>query len=330
MFRTIGTKQVIELCTHWRYYVQCHLPLVEAIQTMGRDHPHKGIKEVLSKIESDLCQGQKLSMALKRFPKIFDPVFVQLMYVAEQVGDYGTYLDHGERYLRWRWHLVKLIYEAIRYPMILGVLVIVLFVIIHSLLLPQMEQLFQSLRLTAYPLSTRVFMQLMMWFPLILLGGISIGAFLWHKNRHKIPILGAWFLTIDRMIFIQQLGILLEGKVDLISAITIAAQSTRLSQSYDRLIPRLMEGLNLSKAMEVENFGHTTLRQMVDLGERTGKLGEILVHYSQMELDLLKQKMMTWAQLIQPLLVVFMGLLLGGFIGCILWPLYDLITQHGG
>jgi type II secretory pathway component PulF len=327
MTRSIGLQFIIELCMYWRYYIQCHLSLVDAISTLAQNYPHKKVRKMLQEMEHSLRSGKKLSCVLKLYPKVFDQVFVQLMFVAEQMGDYGPYLEHGEQYLRWRWQFIKLIYDALRYPMILGLLLMVLFGLIHSLLLPQMDHLFHTLGVETYPMMTVMFLGFMRWAPwvgIVLVVGIAL---LFYGDRCKIPGIGKWVRKMEVMIFAQQLGVLLSGKIDLISSITIASQSTTNGSFYDLVVQRLMEGCTLSRAME--GIDYPGLIQMIELGERTGKLGDILIHYSHMELELWKQSVMGWVNLIQPLLVGVMGALLGGFILCILWPLYEIVTQNG-
>lgn len=328
MGRSIRLKDKMELCLYWRYYIQCQLPLLEAVHALARNHPHKKLQALLWQVEEGLRRGQKLSSTLKLFPKVFDQVFIQLMYVAEQVGDYGSYLEYAERYLFWRWQMMNLLGQALRYPLILMGLILLLFGLVDYLLLPQMLQLFSSLGISSYPWSTLIFIRVMEWLPWLVIGAAAGVFFLWFWNKEKIPLMGRWFKKIYLMIFIQQLGILLQAKVDLLSALTVAAQATPNPGDYEVLAQKLKQGLTLSKAMGEEKIVDITLHPMVELGEKTGRLGEILMNYSHIELELLKQRIIGWVNLIQPLLVMVMGAILMGFIGGVLWPLYQVIIQH--
>ncbi|HXF90476.1 MAG TPA: type II secretion system F family protein [Candidatus Nitrosotenuis sp.] len=326
--RKIRLKDKIELCFHWRYYVQCQLPLVEVFAFLRQTHPNRNLQEILAQIEQALIEGHKLSTALKLFPKVFDSITIQLIYVAEQVGDYSTYLAYVEDYLEWRGQMTHLLYDALRYPAILCGLMILLFSLIDTLLLPQLLLLFQSLGVVSYPWSTILMLQLMAWLPWALLSLSALVIGLWLIDRRKIPYVGQWIQKAYLMLFTQQLGILLKARVDLISALAASAQVIPDPQFYCRVHQRLLEGYSLSKAIAEEFPVHSPLHRMIELGERTGKLGEILVNYSQMELHLLKQRVVTWVMLIQPILVIFMGMMLGGVILGVVYPIYQVVSKN--
>jgi type II secretory pathway component PulF len=327
--KRVRLQALIELCVHWRYYAQCHCPLLEVMTSLVEFHPSKSLRPLLSRIETVMREGNTLSEALKLFPKVFDSVFVQLMQIAEQLGDYGVYLEKAENYLRWRLQVRQRIYEALRYPFILLSLLLILLMLVDHLLLPQFAQLLQALGGEHTSWVTTVFLSSLHFVPWMLIMGFILGMLLYQYDRTSLPLIGPVFCQIQFLTFTQQLGILLQSKVELISAIHIAAQSTTQPQKYEEIIQLINQGTGLSVAMHSILPKQSGLGRMIRLGEQTGQLDQILQRMSQMELEMVHHRVQQWLNLLQPGFVIIMGGILIGIICGVLWPIYQMLPTCG-
>ena len=329
---------------HLSVMVKSGIPLSEAIGVMETQTKKPIFKAILRDISNEVTSGQTLKKALSKYPKIFDPIYLNLISIGEESGNLEENLEYLADELQESYEFNKKVKSAMLYPEIILSVALVMGGGISIFVLPQLANLFSSLD-TALPLSTRVLLWLsttMQSYGLIIVPAVFGVVFLfsllvmtpklkplWQKFLLGLPIFGPFIRDSQTASICRNLGLMLKSGLPIVKALEAVETGTDnlIFRGYvHELIGTVKKGQPLEKELSSGRYKHFPLivAKMVGVGEKTGKLDETLLYLGDFFADEVDSTAKNLPTVLEPvLLVVIAGIVL--FLAlAIIGPIYDL------
>jgi type IV pilus assembly protein PilC len=342
-FLHISLKEKMFFAKYLAALLQSGIPLDKGLLAIHNQTKSRALHRILHVILTDVASGEFLTTSLKRFPRVFDQLFVSLVEVGEQSGTLTDSLSRIAQHLEKTRELRAKVRGALLYPLIVIAGTIGTAAYLVLVLLPQLLPLFTSLNIDL-PITTRIVLAVSKFFLnshvfILIALAISVVTFALllriQKFRYavdwtllRIPVIGALLGKIQMAQLSNITGTLLKSGITIIEAlkITAGALSNHVYQAGLRSISNsVQEGESISSYLAK----HTTLfpgfvTQMIAIGEETGKLDEsflFIAEFSEREVD---DATKTLTTILEPALLI----LVGGFVGfiaiAIITPIYSL------
>ena len=318
------------------------IPVDAALSSIVDQIDNHGLKKTVAHLGESLSQGEPLSQALQAHPDLFSPMYVNMVRAGEAFGSLDLVLsslaDFGDRYEAVRSRLRT----AMIYPSFMAVVGIgVLFVLI-TFVVPDIMQVYAKMQ-KALPLPTRMligagtFLQSYWW--LLLAGGVVLGFGLQRimltpagrsiRDRLllKSPVIGGAVRKNVLFRFSSTLENLLKSGVDIVAALEISKRvvdNACIAEVIDEAIEEIRVGRSMVTPFARSEWFPSTVVQMMAVGESSGRLEEMLEKISQASERELEAATLGITALIEPLLIVIMGVLVGGIVLSILLPIFEM------
>lgn len=340
----VKPKDIVVLSRQLAVMVDASLPLVEALKILVKQTPNPKLQKIISNVADDVEGGTRLSVALKKYPKQFSNFYISIIRSGETSGQLAEVLNYLADQLEKDYDLRSKIKGAMIYPIFImsGLLVVGALMMIY--VVPKMTEILKETG-AQLPISTRIlifvsdWMVVYWWLALLIIIGLAVGYKLGMRNPKfrygahwlflRIPVFGRLFQRIAVVRITQSMGTLSAGKVPLTDALEIIkgiVGNAVFEQMIEQTIVEVKDGNSVasifSKRKEVPNM----LSQMLIVGEETGKLNDVLGRVSDFytrEIDNLVANLVT---LIEPIVMILMGLAVGVMVAAIILPIYTLST----
>jgi type IV pilus assembly protein PilC len=324
------------------------LPLVQGLDAIAQQHPNKEFRSVLDQIRGDVESGSTLSAAMARHPKVFDSLFTNMVAAGESGGILDTILQRLSSFIEKIVKLKRALRSALIYPSTILTIAVGVVTIILWKVVPVFSTLFAGFNVDL-PLPTRIIIALSgiiqryMIFFLIFAGLGVFGLKSYYKTskgRHvidrmmlKMPILGDVLRKIGVARFTRTLATLMTSGVPILEGLEITAKTSGnaiLEDTIYQLRQKIEEGGTMADPMRQSGFFPPMVTQMVSVGESTGEMDTMLVKvadYFEEEVDVVVANLLT---LLEPLLMAFLGIVVGGIVISMYLPLFKLIQVLSG
>ncbi len=340
----ITREDKLFLTKHLSTMVRAGVPLSESLSTVAEQATPE-LRKILNKVASDVENGQSLGKSFGKYPKIFDSLFVSLINAGEASGT----LDGNLKYLSEQQNkdliLRKKILGALLYPSLVIGATIVMGVLLSWFVLPQLVDLFVSLEVTL-PLSTKILLwlaNLMRGYGVVVVLGmvaLMVGLVFFMKIKPikrifdgmslKLPIVGKIILFGQLGLLSRNLGTLLASGLPVVEALKVTADTLdnlKFKEDLTEVRSRVGEGKTLFSSMtskKYTEFSRLTLR-MIEVGERSGKLEEMLIYLAEYYEDEIENVSKNLANLLEPVLLLFIGAVVAFVAMAIISPIYSLL-----
>ena len=331
----IITKQVAIL-------VRSGVQIDEALSVLAEEASQAHVKTVLQAVVAELRAGLPLSKAIAGQPLSFDPLYQGVVGAAEQSGKMGQVLTQLAEFLEKRQALKQKAMGALAYPAMLTGVAFMIVLFLMTYVVPQIARVFQSTR-QALPFSTRFILGLSEfivnwgWLVAILIAaGIFYGRRALAKEdiRLKVdrallnaPLLGPLLLGFETARFANTMAMLVSANVPILTALH-SARSTLgnsvLRAAIDSTEVRLREGTSLSRALGSQGVFSPILIHLIRSGEASGKLDEMLKYGAENAELASEQKTKIFTSLLEPLLILAMGLMVLGIVMAVMQPILEM------
>lgn len=343
---TLSNSEKLSMLRNLAIMLGSGIPIVEAVDSLLEDTTGNQLK-VLTTLRSDLMQGQQVAASLANFPRVFDRVTINLIKAAEEAGTLETTLsdlrDHVQKEIEFS--------DKIKFAMIYPILIMVVFAgvlfMILTVVVPKIATVFSRLKVEL-PLPTKILIgasnilinntMLLGVGLLVVIGGIIL---LYKNNRqlvlkvfHSLPVISGLVKQIDFARFCRSLHLLLYSGLPITVALGLAQDVVMNSQIKKLLInaremviggKKLSDGLRLGK-----KFVPSMMIKLTEAGERSGTLDKSMQELSE-HLDYeVSNSLKAATALLEPILLVLVGISVGGMMLAIIAPIYSLIGQVGG
>jgi len=329
---------------HMAIMIKSGISLLDALDTLREQTKSKAFQKVLFQIFTDTKNGQALAVSLKKFPDVFDQFYISLIEIGETSGTLEQNLEFLSVQLTKDYQLRKKIQGALMYPGLVLSATVIMGGFIAFFILPKLVDFFSSFQV-ALPLSTQILLwvaQAVKSYGMLMVGGIimlffvsvallqiPIVRFAWHAIILKMPIFGELLLYQELARFSRNFGVLLKSGIPSTRGLDITANtlSNMLFQKDVHIVAEKLSGGNsIGATMKKENFQEFPgiVVKMITVGEKTGKLEDVLLYlgdYYEDEIDNISKNLAT---LLEPFLLVTIGLVVGFVALSIISPIYEL------
>lgn len=346
--RRISREDVVSFCQQLSVMIETGVTLPEGLEAIARQTRRREFRDVILAIHEDVCGGGTLSEALARWPRVFPGVMISLVRAAELSGSMALMLARVADYLGKEQRTRRQVRGALVYPGFMlgtGILVTIFLV---TFILPRFARIYE-LRSASLPSPTRILMNIgefastgyLVYGPVLI--GLLLSMLLFRRTRigrHAIdwsklhlPVLRTIHVNLYVTRSTRTMSTLLGAGVNLMDVIRSCRSVTR-NVAFDRLWSDMEEhvrdGRRLSQAFEESSVVPANVASMVAAGERSGRLPEVMervAEYSEEELDLAIKKS---TSMLEPLMIIFMGLLVGAVAIALLLPIFRLSSVVAG
>lgn len=337
-------KEIVILCRQLAIMVTAGIPLADSLGVLMNQTGSTVLKDILRVIYMQLQEGQTLSRALASYSSVFPSIMIYMIAAGERGGVLDIVLNHLSVYLEKDYQLSEKLKSAMLYPLLLLALSIIILVFILLFIMPLFVTLFDNANIQL-PLITRLlltgsyFVVNYGWTLILLFSLVSATGYYVYQNpfyrEHvdqfllKIPFLGEFFTKMAVARFSSTLATLLKGGVPIDKAVGIVTKiidNLYLAKIFTRAKSDLQKGISLSKSLQDQSVFEPMFLQMLLVGETTGELDQILqkaAQYYENDLDRISERMGT---LLEPLMIVILGIIIGSIVLSIAWPMFDSIT----
>lgn len=340
----VDPKDLVKFIRQFATMIDAGLPLVQCLEILSSQEPNPLFRAALVDIKQTVEQGATFSDALKRHPKIFDELFVNLVHAGEVGGILDTILQRLAVYIEKNVKLKRQIRAAMTYPIAVILILIVVMVVLMTFVIPAFENMFKEFgSKAALPKLTQIVIAVSNAFvgylPIIVLSVIGLtfaavqtyrrpaGKRFIHKMILKVPILGPVLQKIVVARFARTMGTLLSSGVPILDSIQIVAKASGNMVVEEGLLyarDRIAEGRNLADPMgEIAVFPGMVV-QMVAVGEQTGALDQMLTKIADFYEDETDVAVAALTSLIEPVLMVVVGSVVGVVLVSMYLPIFSL------
>jgi type IV pilus assembly protein PilC len=331
--------------------IDAGIAIVQALQALSEQTPNKIMRDVIRDVCSRVESGESYSEALQKHPKVFNRLYYSMIAAGEKGGllseimaRLATYLENTER-------LRKKVKTALMYPTVVTVVAIVITTFLLVKVIPTFKDVYSGFG-AALPGPTQFLMDISdivrHWLLLlIVIAGAAIWGWLyfiktkrglefWDARRIKLPIFGAIAHKICLARFTRTLSSLIRSGVPILEVLQIVSQTVGnviMEKAIKTAGTDIERGEGISAALGKNPIFPSMIIRMLSAGEQTGKIDEMLERVSNFldeEIDTTLSGLMS---LIEPLLIVFLGIVIGGMVICMFLPIFNLaniVNGNGG
>lgn len=347
LFQGIGVKDLSLFTRHLATLVQSGIPLEEALHATARQTRHRRLQSVVMSLRSRVLEGHTLADGLRDFPRVFNPVYRSLVASGEQSGDLGQVLDQLADYTENAQQLRSTVVQAMVYPLALTVVAVLVIGVLMVYVVPKVVAQFDHYGQTL-PLLTRVLISISegmaaYWVHFLILLGLLFMAGRWwlrdesrrrrfHKCLLRVPIVGDVILAVDSARMLHTLGILLASGVSLIEAIKVGLgtlNNLHLQEGMAQVANDVREGKSFSFALQQMNELPPMAVYMITSGEQSGELDTMVRRSADNLAREVEAQVSIMTSLLEPLLIVGMGLVVVSIVLAILMPILQLNNLSG-
>jgi type IV pilus assembly protein PilC len=341
----ISSKSVAIFTRQFSVMIDAGLPLVQCLEILGTQQENQTFQKVLLAVRQDVEGGASLADAMKKHPKVFDDLYTNMIAAGEAGGILDTILKRLATYIEKNVKLKSQVKSAMVYPAaVVSIAGLVVAVILWKVI-PTFAALFAGLG-AQLPLPTRIVIAMSNWFvrllPFLIVGGIG-GAYglrryyATERGRRvidgfllKLPILGMILRKIAVARFCRTLSTLISSGVPILDGLEITARTSGNAIVEDAIMETRKSvegGQTLAQPLKEAGVFPPMVVQMISVGEQTGALDTMLskiADFYEEEVDTAVANLMT---LMEPVLILFLGTVVGGIVVSMYLPIFDLINQ---
>ena len=347
LFERISTKEVHIFTRQLATLLGANIPLVPALASLVTQTNNTSFKKIIAQIKESVNEGNTLTNAMAEHPRIFSNIYVNMVRAGEASGSLDIVMerlaDFGEKQEELRGRLSA----ALIYPCIMALICIGVLIILITYIIPNITQVFVEMD-QVLPLPTRVLIEVsdflkLYWFAvgigvLALVAGMrfllqtSTGRTVWDRVALKIPIVGKVMQKIILARFASTLGSLLQSGVALIASMEIVktiVNNSQIAQVVDEAIVQIREGKSMTISLSNSPWFPPMFIQMVGVGEQAGNLENMLTKVANAYEREVESAVTGMTALIEPLMIVAMGGVVGAIIISILLPIFEMNQMVG-
>ena len=340
----VDAKELVTFTRQFATMIDAGLPLVQCLDILANQQENKVFQAALKDIKSSVEQGATFSDSLRRHPKIFDELYVNLVHAGEVGGILDTILNRLAIYIEKRVKLVRQVRGAMTYPIAVIVILAIIVVVLLTFVIPAFEQMFKDFGAKdALPKLT----QFVIWFSHSFVGALPVtipltaalgtglvylyrnpkGKRFFHNLMLVAPIFGPVFRKIAVARFSRTLGTLLQSGVPILDALEVCAKSSGnvvVESGINFVRAKISEGKNMAEPLLETKVFPTMVVQMIAVGEQTGALDTMLSKIADFYEDETDVAVAALTSLLEPLLMVIVGVIVGVVLVSMYLPIFSL------
>ncbi|MBN1764956.1 MAG: type II secretion system F family protein [Sedimentisphaerales bacterium] len=343
-----SAKDVLNFTRQLAVMIKAGISIRAALEGIVEQIENEKFREIVHSIRRDVESGKCFSDALVKYPKVFSPLYINMVRASELSGSFGSMLDRIANYMAQQIETRSQVRGAMIYPIIIAVMAVVTTVFMLTYVLPKFVVIFEG-KEAALPKPTKIILFISnmfcnYWY--LIVGALAAvvwcflwiintdwGRIWWDKTKLMLPI----FKKLCRCLYIsrslQTMGELVNAGVPMLDTINITANiagNTVFKRMWHQVLVAVKQGKKISAPLSTSRLLPRTVVQMISAGEESGKLAEVLKDVSEFYQNELKSVIRTVTAMIEPLMIVIMGVIVGFIAMSIILPVFKLSSLVKG
>lgn len=324
--------------------VNAGINILKCLDILEAQTKDPALKPVITEVRKDVVGGASLTDALTKHPQVFSKLYISMVRAAEIGGILDQILDRLSTFLEKEQEVIGRIKGAMVYPVCVLIFAILMVIAMFIFVLPTFKAIFADAG-AELPLITQMLFWLSdmlrtFWY---LLPGIPLSVFFGFKAYYKteqgrynldkaklrIPVVGELVQKMAISRFSRTFGTLVNSGVPVLKALEIVAETagnTVISKAVDEARQSVREGQRISRPLAQSGLFPQMVTQMMDIGEETGRMSEMLVKVATFYDNEVEVAVKALTSLIEPALIIFLGGIVGFIVGSIMVPMFSLIN----
>lgn len=337
----ITDKEKLSLITNLSSLVNAGISLFEAIETLS-EQTEGSQKKILVEMSAGLEQGKKISSVLEKFPKAFDPVTINLLRSAENSGNLGKTLKDLSENIERDIDFKNKVQGALVYPGLIMVLFLGVVIMILTYVIPRISSVFSKLNVVL-PLPTKIMIAssefFLAYWPYITGGFVVllVSLFILYRNNKRafvnllfsLPLISKLARKIDLARFTKNFNLMLASGIpitEVLDSMVFIVQKADMAKAIVSAKDKVSEGNDLSESLsEYKDIFPPIFIKIVNAGEKSGTLEESMLKLSVRFEKEVEDTLDLIVTILEPAMLVVLGVLVGGIMLSIIAPIYQLI-----
>ncbi len=337
-----GLKEVLAFSQQLAVMIKAGISIRDAIEGIADQQENLRFKKMLIQIRTDVEAGQSFSAALAKHSKTFNPMYVNMVRASEMSGTFAHMLGRICSYLKQQDETRRMVRGALAYPIILFVMSMSALVFLLTWVLPKFLKVFEG-KEDFLPKTTKALMWLSdymvnSWYVPILGVGVFLvvftmvvrtpsGKLAWHGFVLRVPVISKMLRALYITRGLQAFGELINAGVPILDALKLTCDlsgNVKYQELWTKVANTVREGGKIVQELQGTTLLPKSVVQMIAAGEESGRLGEVLSDISEYyELEL-KATIKTVTGMIEPLMICFMGVVIGFIALSIITPIFSM------
>lgn len=345
--RKVSVKEMAILCRQFSTMIDAGMPIVSCLNILIEQTANPRLKNALQDVYKRVKEGETLSSALAVYPKIFPNIMINMMEAGEVGGVLDDVLNRLATHLEKEYKMNSKVKSAMTYPMVIITIAILSVMAILVFVMPTFVQLFANMKIEL-PLPTKILLFISDFLRnniiLVLLGivGVFGGGSIAIKQKNvrimmdtyivRLPILGVLFQKIAVARFTRTLSTLIKSGVSLLIALDVVKKTignTMMEERLSRVQINVKEGMSLATTLTNSQIFNSMVVQMVAIGEESGSLDRMLEKVADFYENDVDDMVTNLSSLLEPVIIVFLGVVVAFIAVSIMLPLFDIMTGAG-
>jgi len=325
--------------------IRAGLPLIEVLNILADQADKIQLKNTLRQIEKDVQGGSSLTEALQKHPRVYSLFFVSMVRAGETAGMLDAILDQVAGYLEKVAALQRKIRSAVMYPSVVSVVAVGITTFLLVKVVPVFEDIFTELG-GDLPLPTKITLGasrvIQRHYAILILALAASVTGIWQARKSaggrkaldrfklNMPIFGPLFLKVAVARFSRTLGTLIRSGVNILSALDIVAKTAGnviVEEAVYRTRASIQSGESIARPLIESGVFPPMVTRMIDVGERTGALESMLTKIADFYEDQVDNTVAGLTSMIEPILIVFLGMVVGFIVISMFMPLFKMIEM---
>ncbi|MBN1364536.1 MAG: type II secretion system F family protein [Syntrophaceae bacterium] len=343
----IKEKSVVVFCRIFSTMINAGLPLIQCLDLLAQQEQNKAFSKIIRTVKEDIEGGTSLTNALKKYPEIFDELFVNLIAAGEAGGILDVILERLSNYMEKAMKLKARVKGAMTYPAAVLVISLAVVALLLIKVIPVFQKMFEGMggelpALTQALINASEFAQKYWYFG----AGICVALYIAFKQYYKTEK-GRW--TIDSLIlkapifgellkkvavakFARTLSTMMSSGVPILEGLAIVSKTSGNVVIEDALMKTrqsISEGQSIAEPLTRTGLFPAMVVQMIAVGEATGALDSMLAKIANFYDDEVDVAVDAMTALLEPVMMVFLGGVVGGMIVAMYLPIFKLASVVG-
>lgn len=348
-FGGVSTKDLVIFTRQFSTMIDAGLPLVQCLEILGTQMDNRAFKEILMDVKENVESGATFADSLKKHPKVFDDLYVNLVAAGEVGGILDTILSRLAVYIEKNQKLKKKVKGAMVYPICIVIVAIAVLLVLLYYVIPVFKKMFEDFgSKAALPAMTQNLIDLSDWmrrnwyFVVGFFVGVPTGVHYfkkWPKGREmwdamvlKLPIFGSLIRKVAVAKFTRTLGTMVSSGVPILDALDIVARSAGnkvVEGAIYHAREKISEGKTMAEPLGESGVFPGMVVQMIAVGENTGALDQMLNKIADFYDEEVDAAVDALTSLLEPMMLVLLGGMVGYFLIAMYLPIFNLASVVG-
>lgn len=341
----VSEQALVVFSRQFATMINAGLAMVRCLDVLGIQTEDAQLKPVIVQVRREVEGGSTLANALAKFPRVFSPLFINMVRAGELGGILDEVLNCLAGFLEKDFNLKKKVKSAMTYPMVILVMAVIIVLFLVTFILPTFVSLFEGMSMKL-PLPTKILIGFTNGArnPVVIIATVVVvavlffvfkrwtatqtGRYQFDKFKLKLPVFGMLIRKVAISRFCRTLGALLQSGVPIMQALEIVGKASGnevVAETVTKVRESVREGESIAVPLNLSGLFPPLVTQMVAVGEETGNLDGMLVKIADFYDVEVEYMLASLTSLLEPMLILAMGFVVGFIVISVFLPLYQII-----